>query len=63
MEVAGSHEVPGFLIHTMDLINYSYAHVVLFNFPCELGSQLCYVLFANGAGDVEYFFIVYFSKF
>jgi len=39
----------------MDLIHFSYAHVVLFNFPGALGSQPCYVLFANGAGGVEYF--------
>jgi len=39
----------------MDLIQYLYTHVVLFNFPCVLGLQPCYLSFANGAGDVEYF--------
>jgi len=40
----------------MDLIRYSYVHVVLFNFPCALGSQLCYLLFVNGTVGVDYFF-------
>jgi len=39
----------------MGIIHYSYAHVVLFNFPCVLGLQPCFLLFANGAGGVEYF--------
>jgi len=39
----------------MDLIHYLYAHV-LFNFLCALGSQPCYLQFANGTGGVEYFF-------
>jgi len=43
----------------MGLIHYSYAHVILFNFLCVLGLQPCYVLFANGAGGVEYFFHVF----
>jgi len=43
-------------LEQMDLIHYSYAHVVLFNFPCALGSQPCYLQFANCAGGVEYFF-------
>jgi len=30
-------------------------HIILFNSPCALGLQLCYILFANGAGGVEYF--------
>jgi len=50
-------------LSSMDLIHYSYTYVVLFNFPCVLGSQPCYLLFANGAGGVEYFFIAYFSWF
>ena len=33
----------------MGLIHYLYAHITLFNFPCALGSQSCYLLFANGA--------------
>jgi len=40
----------------MGLIHYFYAHIILFNSPCVLGSELCYILFANGAGGVEYFF-------
>jgi len=39
----------------MGLIHYFYAHIILFNSPCALGSQPCCVLFANGAGSVEYF--------
>jgi len=40
----------------MNLIHYFYVHIILFNSPCVLGSQSCYVLFANGAGGVEHFF-------
>jgi len=31
-------------------------YVVLFNFPCALGSQLHYLWFANGIDGVEYCF-------
>jgi len=44
------------MISSMGLIHYFYAHIILFNSPCVLGSQPCYVLFANGASGVEYFF-------
>jgi len=40
----------------MDFLHYTYGHVILFNFLCALSLQPCYWLFANGAGDVEYFF-------
>ena len=40
----------------MGLFHYSNAHIILFNFPCVLGLQPCYLLFANGAGGVQYFF-------
>jgi len=39
----------------MGLIHYFYVHIILFNSPCVLCSQPCYILFTNGAGGVQYF--------
>jgi len=54
--IKGHLEKQTFLSIPMGLIHYFYAHIILFNSPRVLGSKPCYVLFANGAGGVEYFF-------
>ena len=39
----------------MGLIHYLMAHTVLINYMCVLGLLLCYLLFANGGGGVQYY--------
>ena len=45
----------------MDLIHYSMARTVIIKYPCVLGLRPCYLLFANGAGGVQYYFHLVFQ--
>ena len=45
----------------MDLIHYSMERTVLINYLCMLGLCLYYLLFANGAEDVQYYFHLVFQ--
>ena len=53
----------GINFHTMDLIHYSFALLILFRVPYTLDLLPYYLLIANGAGGVGIFELLVFQYF